>query len=330
MSFTKNISLLFLIFWSNLSIAQSELQIVNIGDFTTTTGSIIEDCKVAFRSTGKLNADKNNIVLWATWFTGSSADVINSGSLNSIDTSGLYIIVVDALTNGVSSSPSNTVDFPVITIRDMVNSQHSLLVNHLGIDHLYAVMGISMGGMQTFEWLVAYPEFMDKAISIVGTPKETFHDVLVWQTMADLIIEAGSDEKALDFAIKKAYDILSMQAQTPVYLARTVNPDSLQAFRKAAYANMMHPHDYLGGLQAMIPHNIYRSANKDADNIKNIIKAEVLIVAAKQDHLVNPITSVELSKLLACQYLELSGDCGHIAAFCEQAKIKEETYAFLK
>ncbi|WP_297695039.1 alpha/beta fold hydrolase [uncultured Eudoraea sp.] len=156
----KLISLLFIaiLSWTNMSYSQSELQLVNIGDFKTTNGDIIRDCKIGYRTFGKLNADKSNVVLMPTWFTGTSEKTINQGFTSQImDTTGLYFVIVDALTNGFSASPSNSQEFPNISIRDMVNSQYELMVNHLEIEHLFAIVGFSMGGMQTFEWVVAYP-----------------------------------------------------------------------------------------------------------------------------------------------------------------------------
>lgn len=327
-SSTKQILIAFLSLWINCCFAQSELHLVNIGDFKTTEGKIIKNCRIGYRTIGKLNSDKKNVVLLTTPFTFKSAGLIGLTSLF-VDTTGIYIIIVDALTNGVSSSPSNTPDFPMISIRDMVNSQYFLLVNHLNIDHLYAVMGLSMGGMQTFEWMVAYPEFMDKAIPIAGTPKQSFYDVLLWQTQADLIIEAGSNEHNVDFAMKRAYDILNMNTSTPSYLNRTVSPDSINAFRKQ-YGKMMNSKDYLAGLNAMIKHDIYESSNSNLDNIKNVVKADVLVVISQQDHAVNPTSSIAFSKAFGCRLLELTSDCGHIALMCESAKAKEAISSFLK
>jgi homoserine O-acetyltransferase len=324
------LSILTILIWTNMNYAQSELQFVNIGDFKTSGGDIIKDCTIGFRTIGELNAEKSNVVLWPTWFTGTSEQIITYGFTNSlIDTTGLFIVIVDALTNGVSSSPSNTADFPVVSIRDMVNSQHTLLVDHLGIEHVFAVMGISMGGMQTFEWVVAYPDFMDKAIPIVGSPKQSSYDILVWQTMADLMTEAGQDPRKLDFAYKQAHNIVLMNANTPTLFAETIDPDSIDIYLEEEYSRLMKPEDYLGGLNAMIPHDIYKSADCSIKNVKDIIKADMLIIPASQDHLVNPLSSIELAKVLDAELETLTSDCGHGAFACESVKIKKVITEFL-
>jgi homoserine O-acetyltransferase/O-succinyltransferase len=325
------VSLLFLFCLCQPSFSQHELKIANIGDFTTRNGNVIKDCKVGYRTLGRLNADKSNVILWPTWFQGKSESIISGGFTGSLlDSSGLYIVIVDALTNGVSSSPSNTPGFPDVTIRDMVNSQHQLLVNVLKINHLLAVMGISMGGMQTFEWVVAYPGFADKAIPIVGTPKQSSYDLLVWQTMADLITEAGTDKVKLDFAYRRAYNILLMNLNTPEYFVKTRNEEGLNAFLGGEYTKLMKPEDYLGGLKAMISHDIYKSAGISFDEIRNKIKTDMLIIVSAQDHLVNPASAIKLCDKLNAQLVTLYNDCGHTAFSCETEKVKNAVIPFLK
>ena len=327
----KKFLLFNLLIWASYSFAQTDLQLVNIGDFTTTDGNVIKDCKVGYKTVGKLNPDKSNVVLWPTWFAGSSESIVSSGALyNTLDTTGLYVVVVDALTVGISSSPSNTPDFPKVSIRDMVNSQHDLLVNHLKIDHLYAVMSFSMGAMQTFEWLVAYPEFMDKAIPMLGTPKQSFYDVLFWQTQADLIIEAGIDEEDIDFAMKRAYDIFNVNIRTPSFFVRTKSLDSLDVYRNEIYSDIINSKDYLAQVNAMIQHDIYKSSKSNPDNIKNVVKADILIIISQQDHTVNPTSSIAFSKLLGCGLVELTSDYGHTAFFYEDKKVKIAVSDFLE
>ena len=182
--------------------AQCILKKTSIGNFKTVSGKEISNCTISYRTSGKLNKDKTNVVLWPTWFTGKSEMICGGVTWAMMDTTGLYIIVVDALGNGLSSSPSNTKDFPDVTIRDMVNSQYVLLTKHLGIFHLKAVMGISMGGMQTMEWLVAYPGFAEKAIPIVGTPRQSAYDMMLWKTQASILQEADKNEKSQETAMR--------------------------------------------------------------------------------------------------------------------------------
>lgn len=305
-------------------IGQTEQKIATIGDLNTTNGATIKDCKVGYRTIGTLNEDKSNVVLWPTWFTGKSAHVISMGVADSLlDKTGLYIIIVDALTNGVSSSPSNTHDFPVVSIRDMVNSQYKLLKNVLGIDHVQTILGISMGGMQAFEWAVAYPDFMDQVIPIIGTPKQSSFDILVWQTMADIITTGKKDNQKLEDAYKKAHNILLMNMNTPTFLATTQPAEKLDAYLESSYSSLMDVHDYLGGIQAMIPHDIFKNSNSTPENIHEKIKAELLIIVASQDHLVNPLSAIELSSKLKAKLVQLESNAGHMSVFTETPKVKE-------
>jgi homoserine O-acetyltransferase/O-succinyltransferase len=168
-------------------------QVVSLGDFKLESGEVILDCRAGYRIYGQLNGNKSNAILFPSWFAGTSKeleDYFGPGKL--VDTSLYYVIAVDALGNGVSSSPSNSpqqprMRFPHISIRDMVNSQYQLLTEKLRIPHLKAVMGDSMGGMQTFQWMVSYPDFMDYAIPIVGSPRLNSYELTLFQLEVDAI-----------------------------------------------------------------------------------------------------------------------------------------------
>ena len=313
---------------SNLT-QPSSLKTAYLGDYRTIKGGVIKNLKITYRTVGKLDADKGNVVLWPTWFTGTSEDLFTMNILdNTLNTKGLYIIIVDALANGVSSSPSNTENFPEITIKDMVNSQYKLLTEHLKINHLHAIMGISMGGMQAYEWLVSYPLFMDKGITIVSTPKQSSFDILVWQTQADLINQAKNKQQ-MEFALKRAYDILHMNLSTPTGFAQKHAPEEVNKYMAGKYQMMMAPKDYLASIRAMIEHDIYKSTNTEFEDIQQSIKAELLTIVSPSDHLVNPLSSLALAKQLTSDVHLFAGNNGHMAAFLQTEEIKQSVASFL-
>ncbi len=107
----KNYSIIFLmlvIFSDTFIIAQSQQQFAEIGDLELVSGDVITNCKIGYRTFGKLNTDSSNVIIYPTWFEGTTENV---GRLiekyRFIDTTKYFIIAIDALGNGVSTSPSN-------------------------------------------------------------------------------------------------------------------------------------------------------------------------------------------------------------------------------
>ncbi len=154
-------------------------------------GEILEDVTVAYETYGELNKDKSNAILIchaltgdahaAGWHNGDKKPgwwemVIGPGK--ALDSEKYFIICSNVLggckgTTGPSSINPKTgeeygIDFPVITINDMVSVQKKL-VDSFGITQLSAVIGGSMGGMQVLQWMVSYPQMMKKAIPIATT-----------------------------------------------------------------------------------------------------------------------------------------------------------------
>lgn len=329
MKFILRQIIIFFIICANVFFAQSDLKIVSIGDFNTTNGKIIKDCKIGYRTIGKINSDSSNIILWPTWFTGTSEHLAKSIP-GWIDTESYFIITVDALSDGISSSPSNTPGFPEITLQDIVNSQYDLLINHLNIKHLYAVVGVSMGGMQVFEWLRTYPEFMDKAIPIIGTPKFSTADLYVWQTQADLISNGIKNNVDMNEIMKTVYDMFYLACYTPSYFNDNLKPDSLKTWKENSYKKIIDSRDYLSQLNAMLEYDFYRGHSSDFEKIRNFLKADLLVVVSEQDMAVNPDNSLNFAEMMKCDLIELTGNCGHIAVWCEADKVKKAVTEFLR
>src|SRR5579859_6459442 len=93
-------------FGTSLSFAQDQ-QFANLGDFKLQSGEVLRDCRVGYRTIGAMNADKSNIIVIPTWLGGTTEQwLVNVGPGKMADPSNYYIILIDALSNGVSSSPS--------------------------------------------------------------------------------------------------------------------------------------------------------------------------------------------------------------------------------
>ena len=151
-------------------------------------GEVLEKVEVAYETYGELNKEKSNAILICHALTGDAHAAgwhpedkkpgwweIVIGPGKALDTEKYFIICSNVLggckgTTGPSSINPETgkeygLEFPVITIGDMVRVQKKL-IDSFGIDQLVAIIGGSMGGMQVLEWMVSYPDMMKKAIPI--------------------------------------------------------------------------------------------------------------------------------------------------------------------
>jgi homoserine O-acetyltransferase len=324
-------------------LAAQEQKFAALGDFRLEDGEVIHDLKLGYRTLGELNAVKSNAILWPTWFTGTSEqllDLVGPGKL--VDSSQYFVILVDALGDGVTTSPSNSatqphMHFPRFTIRDMVNSEHEFVTRTLGLSHLRAVMGISMGGMQTFQWIVSYPDFMDKAIPIVGSPQLTSYDLLLW-TAEEHALEADAAWNHGDYTsppvagMNAVADIHWLALATPAFrvahTSRREFPGFLQSSEHMTLTSF-DANNWIRQLQAMMSLDVAAPFEESMQKAAAQVRAQVLVVPSLQDHMVNPQPAIDFAGLLHCHTFELKSDCGHLAPGCEQAALAPAIAEFL-
>ncbi|MFV0430551.1 MAG: homoserine O-acetyltransferase [Alphaproteobacteria bacterium] len=163
------------------------------------SGKEINDIRIAWTAVGKLNAQKDNAILICHALTGdqfvASENPITGkqgwwntlvGPNKVIDTNKYYVICSNVLggcmgTTGPASINPKTgkvwgLDFPMITISDMVAAQYEL-IEHLGIDKLLAVIGGSVGGMQALEWGIRYKEHVSSVICVASTAQHSAQNI---------------------------------------------------------------------------------------------------------------------------------------------------------
>ena len=105
-------------------------------------------------------------------------------------------------------------------------------------------------------------------------------------------------------------------------------PPSSRQLKKAA-ARTFDTNDWLRQLQAMIGHDVFRGYDESPQKAAGAVRAQVLVIVSRHDHMVNPHPALEFAKLIHAQVIELEGTCGHIATGCETGKFAPDITRFL-
>jgi homoserine O-acetyltransferase/O-succinyltransferase len=149
-------------------------------------GEVLPRLRLHYATLGSPHLDANgqiiNAVLVLHW-TGADSSVLQGpGYMKALfapgrplDAEKYYLIFPDNVGHGKSSKPSDglRMKFPKYGYRDIVDLQHRLVTETLGIKHLHAILGMSMGGMNAWQWAEAYPDEMNGVMAVVAFPYQS-------------------------------------------------------------------------------------------------------------------------------------------------------------
>jgi homoserine O-acetyltransferase len=205
-----------------------------IRDFKFASGETLPELRIHYRTLGKIDKDAQgktrNAVLITHGTTGSGAQFIRPefagelfGKDQPLDATKYFIVLPDGVGHGKSSKPSDGLHakFPHYGYIDMVEAQYRLLADALGVSHARLVMGTSMGGMHTWLWGEAHPEFMDALMPLASLPTQISGRNRAWRRM---IIDAipndpswnGGEYKSQPSSLRTAAEMLWLMSSNPV------------------------------------------------------------------------------------------------------------------
>src|SRR5438309_10628611 len=205
-----------------------------IHDFKFASGETLPELRIHYRTIGKLEKDAQdktvNAVLIMHGTTGSGAQFIRPefagelfGKDQPLDATKYFIVLPDGIGHGKSSKPSDGLHakFPRYGYVDMVEAQYRLLTHGLSVNHARLVMGTSMGGMHTWLWGEAHPDFMDALTPLASLPTQISGRNRAWRR---IIIDAirndpswkGGDYSTQPQSLRTAAQMLWLMSSNPV------------------------------------------------------------------------------------------------------------------
>lgn len=305
-----------------------------LDNFTTENGQTIAKVAVGWEAYGRLNADKSNVILITHYFSGSShaagkyhADdtapgywdaIIGPGK--AIDTNKFYVISSDTLVNAnafdknvITTGPATInpatgkpygLTFPVVTIGDFVELQKNLL-DSLGINKLYAVIGPSMGSFQAIEWAVRYPQQVQRLIPVIGSAYIDTYSAVKLQRWAYPILQDPAWHNGNYY--DKGQPLQGLSTALAYITQDALHPDGFNP-RYSAISTDSGLHHSITALpqawQQLQAQAQLRAEKQDANHILYLVRASQLWRAGMGDNWQQALSRVEAKTL----FLPASGD----------------------
>ncbi|MEA3354480.1 MAG: homoserine O-acetyltransferase [Campylobacterota bacterium] len=349
------------------------------------SGRLLNPYEVVYETYGTLNEDKSNVIVITHALSGSHHaagyydgdgkpgywdDLIGDGK--AVDTTKYFVIASNNIGSCFGStgpmSPKESdgqpyrVKFPVLTISDIVKAQKRVLT-HLGIDHVKAVIGGSMGGMQALCYAIEYPDFADVIIPLATTAYTrpwaiAYNKVVIEAIRNDPDFKDGFyDVEHIEQNGLKGLAVgrmaghisyLSKDSMMEKFGRRYVEQDGLyelfgrfQVERYLEYNGYKFPHNFdpLSYLYIVKTINIFNAA-RGSDNLEDVlqkIKSKLHLISFKGDMLFFPEEMEEIYDIMKkigngenCTYEMIESDYGHDAFLVEVDKFEDKIVKMLE
>ena len=280
-------------------------ELFDLGDFVLEEGYTLRDCQLAYATFGELSSEKDNAILVTTWYSGTHQIWADAyiGPERALDPEKYFIVVVNQIGNGLSSSPHNTdgphamARFPHVRIGDDVRAQERLLRERFGIEQLELVVGGSMGAQQTYEWAVRFPDMVKRAGPIAGTAKNTPHDFIYTEALVEALTsdpafrdgwyESSSDVRAGLARHARIWSVMGFSTEfwkqeqwRPLGFA---SADDFQVGFVDAYFQPMDPNDLLSMAWKWQRGDVSRHTGGDLAAALGRVKARTFVMPIDED-----------------------------------------------
>jgi homoserine O-acetyltransferase/O-succinyltransferase len=293
------------------------------------SGEIIEDFELSYAIHGDVH-DRSVPVVVALCAIGSSHHRLDFliGENRALDPRYAKVIAIDAIGNGLSSSPSTSrsqprLDFPRFTIRDMVHSQQ-LLMDDLGIETVELVVGASMGGMQALQWAVSYPDRVQRIAAMTPMARTTAWSGAVNHAARLALQSYAADPMSCQNHLGSCWERWSAIMQvlcswTPHRIDRELRgPEELQTWLKPRERlwreQGFDPLDWIYQSWAYDDHDVGKTERFGGDTVAALrsIRAKTLVAVPPLD-LYNPAGAGcwAAQHIAGCELMTVMSDAGH-------------------
>lgn len=161
-------------------------------------GGTLKQARIVWKTYGTLSPKRDNVILYPTSYGAHHTDIEWLVDVRRcLDPSRYFIVIPNMLTNGLSSSPSNTPDFPEVTTYDNAMLQRQMLVELFAIDRLKLVYGWSMGAQQAYHWGALFGEAVERIVVNCGSAKTAPHNFVFLEGIRTTLQAAATPQQGL-------------------------------------------------------------------------------------------------------------------------------------